>query len=111
VVSSQESIISARIRSARKSRQWSQKDLAAAAGVAEGTVARVERGEKVRPGNLYSIRVTLGLTEDEPQERTEMPPSVQLALDITQKWLLAQPTEEARDAAANDLTRYIVSRM
>lgn len=109
-MSSQEAAISARIRSARKSRGWSQATLAKEAGVAEGTVARVERGERVRPGNLYSIRVTLGIENDEPTERAEMPDSVQLALDVVQKWLLAQPDPQSVDKAANELTRWVVTR-
>ena len=111
MVSSQESIISARIRAARKSRGWSQAALAQAAGVAEGTVARVERGDKVRPGNLYSIRVTLGIDKDEPSSRAEMPDSVQLCLDVVQKWLMAQPNPQAVDAAANELTRWVIGRL
>lgn len=108
---SQEAVISARVRSARKSRGWSQARLAQAAGVAEGTVARIERGEHVRPGNLYSVRVTLGIAADEPEERSEMPDSVQLALDITTKWLLAQRTPQEVDEAARELTRWVIARL
>jgi len=108
-MSSQESVISARVRSARKSRGWSQAALATAAGVAEGTVARLERGEKVRPGNLYSIRVTLGIEDDEPSQ-DEMSPATRTALDIVQKWLLALPPEQVDDEA-NALTRYVISRL
>lgn len=106
---SQESVVSARVRGARKSRGWSQAALAHEAGVAEGTVARIERGEKVRPGNLFSVRVSLGIEDDEPVAG-DLPDSVQTALDIVRKWLLAQPGPQEVDRAANELTRYVVSR-
>lgn len=106
-MSSQEAVVSARIRNARKSRGWSQAELAKAAGVAEGTVARLERGERVRPGNLYSIRVTLGIEEDEPQD-SELPVAVQAALDITKKYLLNAKDPET---AANELTRWVIGRL
>lgn len=108
-MSSQESIVSARVRSARKSRGWSQAALAQAAGVAEGTVARIERGEKVRPGNLYSVRVALNIETDEPTQ-SELPDSVVTALDIVQKWLMALPNPQEVDRAANELTRWVASR-
>lgn len=106
----QKAAIGARIRSARKSHGWSQEELARRAGVAAGTVSRVEGGDHVRPGNLFSIRVALGIESDEPEDAAELPPSVQLALDIVKKWLLAQPNPKAVDQAAHELTAWVVQR-
>ena len=106
-------MIAAQIRRSRKSRGWSQDRLAEESGVAPGTVQRVERGEKVRPGNLYAIRMALGLPDgdaatpppDDPREAR-----VQLALDLTEKWLRALPENEV-EPAIEELTRWVVTRM
>lgn len=109
--SSAESVIGARIRSARKARGWSQERLAQEAGVSPGTVSSVEAGNKVRPGNLFSIRTALDITNDEPRNHSDLPSSVQTTLDAVKKWLLAQEDDQARDAAANELTRWIIGRL
>ena len=105
--------IAAQIRRSRKSRGWSIDRLAEEAGVAPNTVSRVERGEKVRPGNLYAIRTTLGLPDGNgEQESTDdaRGAAIELALDLTNKWLRALPEDEV-DAAIQELTRWIVTRM
>lgn len=102
----QEAQLAARIRSRRKALGWSQEELARQAGVAEGTVARLERGDNVRPGNLFSIRTALGMEDDE-QERPESE-NVALALDVVRKYLSAS---DDPDKAALELTRWVVSQM
>lgn len=107
--------IAAQIRSARKSRGWSQEELAEQAGVAAGTVGRVEQGLKVRPGNLYSIRTTLGLPdgddgEDEERELTPRERKIETTMVLVRKWLLAVPEDELEDAT-NELTRWVVTRL
>lgn len=49
------------IRAARQERQWSQQQLAEAAGVSRPTVARVEGGEDVSTATLEKVAAALGL--------------------------------------------------
>ena len=106
-------MIAAQIRRKRKTLGWSQDRLAEEAGVAPGTISRVEQGMKVRPGNLHAIRTTLGLPDGDGEQPAADDPRegrVQLALDLTEKWLRALPEGEV-DAAIEDLTRWVVTRM
>lgn len=106
-------MIAAQVRRKRKSLGWSQARLAQEAGVAPRTASRVEQGLDVRPGNLHAIRTTLGL----PDGNGEQPPAddpregrIELALDLTGKWLHALP-EDQIESAIEDLTRWVVTRM
>ncbi len=49
------------IRAARLTREWSQQQLAEAAGVSRPTVARVEGGEDVSTATLEKVAAALGL--------------------------------------------------
>lgn len=99
--------VAALVRRARRSRQWTGEELAAAAGVAPGTVVRVENGRAVRPGSLRAILDTLGVAP--PQVEQPADSRVQLALDLTRKYLEALPESEL-DAAVMELTRFLVLR-
>lgn len=50
------------IRAARLEREWSQQQLAEAAGVSRPTVARVEGGEDVSTATLAKVAAALGLS-------------------------------------------------
>lgn len=77
--------------------------LAAEAGVAQGTVVSVENGRKVRPGNLKAVLDALEVTV--ASEDTSPDESVQLALDLVSKWLMAMEPAQ-RSHAVNDLVRF-----
>lgn len=49
------------IRLARLTREWSQQQLAEAAGVSRPTVARMEGGEDVSTATLEKVAAALGL--------------------------------------------------
>jgi transcriptional regulator with XRE-family HTH domain len=98
--------LAAQIRSARRAKGWTQDDLAEQAGVAPGTVLRIEKGENVRQGNLRAVLDALGI----PPLSLAPPdtdPGIELAKDLVEKWLLAKEPEE-RNAAIQELTRWIV---
>ena len=96
----------AQVRRARKARGWTTQELADQAGVAQGTVTRIENGRPTRPGNLKAVLDALNL---EPAHLAEIEPdeAVSLALDLVSKWLMAMPEDE-RNHAVRDLTRWIV---
>ena len=98
--------IAAQVRRARKAGGLTVKGLAEKAGVADGTITRIETGQKVRPGNLRAVLDALDVPPLSETSR-ETPDNVQLAMDLVKKWLLAMPEEE-RDHAVQDLTRWIV---
>lgn len=98
--------IAAQVRRARKAGGLTVKELAAKAGVADGTITRVETGQKVRPGNLRAILDALDVPPISAVS-SEVPDNVQLAMDLVKKWLMAMP-EGQRDHALQDLTRWIV---
>jgi Predicted transcriptional regulators len=92
---------------------WSQEELAKRAGVAPGTVSSVERGGKVRPGNLHAIRTTLGLPDgnEEPKPSDNVRAAkIEFAQDLIGKWLEAEP-DGSLESDVEDLTRWIVARM
>lgn len=96
----------AQVRRARKARGWTTQQLADEAGVAQGTVTRIENGRPTRPGNLKAVLDALNL---EPAHLAPIEPdeAVTLALDLVSKWLMAMPEGE-RNHAVHDLTRWIV---
>lgn len=104
----QAAAIGAKVRRARKAKNWTLEDLAHAAGIATNTANAVELGRKVRPGNL---RAVLDALEMSPEQRTtdptEIDGGVRLAMDLVQKWLEALPREE-RVQKVQDLTRFIM---
>lgn len=95
------------VRSARKAQGWSQSDLAGQAGVAPGTVVRIENAKGVRPGNLRAVLDALGIqpTSGEAKQRDG---GVQLALDVVEKWLLAIEDDKERDRAVQELVRFVM---
>ena len=97
----------AQVRRARKAREWTTQQLADAAGVAQGTVTRIENGRKTRPGNLKAVLDALELEPAHLARQDEPDEAVSLALDLVQKWLMAMP-EDQRNHAVHDLTRWIV---
>lgn len=105
----QASKLGAQVRRARKSREWTGEQLAAAAGVAGGTVVRIETGRAVRPGNLRAVLDALGIPplSDAPRDVDE---GVKLALDLVENWLTAIEDKTKRDSAIQELTRFVVLR-
>lgn len=59
------------VRRNRKAREWSQKDLAMAAGVHEHAIDRAERGEQVQHWQAARIASAFVLTEDDEEPETE----------------------------------------
>ncbi len=102
----------AQIRRARKARGWSQAKLAEEAGLAPNTVMRLESGERVRPGSLTAALSALGIEHlsDAAVAPSLLPSSVQLVLEVTERWIMSLPADQVDDAA-RDLTRWIMSRM
>lgn len=103
------------VRRARKSREWSQDDLAREAGVAPGTVGSVELGRNVRPGNLRAVLDALGIDpavmDDTPTAATVAEDEdVQLVLDVIRKYLEGRPEGEERKAAVHALIRFTVEQ-
>ncbi len=97
--------IGAQVRRARRARDWNGTELADAAGVAPGTVVRIENGRPVRPGNLRAVLDALKIPPLALTHR-EVDENVKLALDIVEKSLMALPSDE-RDAATRALIRYM----
>lgn len=98
--------LAAQVRSARRSRGWTQDELAEQAGVAPGTILRLEKALGVRQGNLRAILAAL----DIPPLHLSEPgadPGVDLAKDLVEKWLLAMEPDE-RNTAIQELTRWIM---
>lgn len=99
--------IAAQVRTARKSREWTQDELAQEAGVAPGTVLRLEKAQEVRQGNLRAILAALDIPPI-ANSSTAIDPGVELAKDLVEKWLLAMDTDEERNRAVQELTRWIM---
>ncbi|MDV5998822.1 helix-turn-helix transcriptional regulator [Kocuria rhizophila] len=53
--------IATEVRRARRSREWSQSELADRAGVSRPTIARIEGGQDVSMATLAKVAGTLGL--------------------------------------------------
>ena len=100
------STVGGQVRRARKTRGWTQGNLAEAAWVAPGTVTSVENDRKVRPGNLRAVLDALDIPPISDTPRT-VDDGVKLALDLVQKWLEAMP-ESKRQQAIQALTRFTV---
>jgi transcriptional regulator with XRE-family HTH domain len=106
--STQRAQLAALIRRARKMRDMTVNEAAEAAGVAPGTIVRVEKGEPIRPGNLLAIRTALGIV-DVPETRP-VDDDVQLALDIVGKALYSIEDDEARHQRAREIIRFVTLR-
>ena len=98
--------IAGQVRRSRKAMGLTVKGLAEKAGVADGTITRIETGQKVRPGNLRAVLDALDIVPT-ATVGAPTPDNVQLAMDLVKKWLLAMPEGE-RDHAVQELTRWIV---
>lgn len=98
------------IRSARRSRGWSQKDLSTAAGVAPNTVGSIERGVSAQPGKLAAVLTALDIEPvNGPGAREDYPVDVELIRDAIGMWLVRLPSEERADAVRK-LLEVITSR-
>lgn len=101
--------LGAQVRRARKAHDWTQAQLADEAGVAGGTIVRIETGQNVRPGNLRAVLDALGIP---PLSETsgKRPTNVQTALDIVENWLKSIDDPAERDHAVMDLIQYATLR-
>lgn len=100
--------VGAQVRRARKANDWTGEQLAEAAGVAGGTIVRIENGRPVRPGNLRAVLDALNIPPlDEAAGSGD--DNIQLALDIVKKTLEAIPADR-RDQAVRDLIRFMTLR-
>ena len=101
------------VRRARRSRSWTQDDLAHEAGVAPGTVGSIELGKKVRPGSLRAVLDALALSPDAMDDAggADDPTTadVQLVLDVVRKFLEGKQGED-RTAAVHALIRWTVQQ-
>lgn len=97
--------IGAQVRRARRAHDWTGNQLADEAGVAPGTVVRIENGRPVRPGNLRAVLDALKIPPL-AQTHREVDENVKLALDIVEKSLMALPDDQ-RDEATRALIRYM----
>lgn len=79
--------------------------LAAEAGVAQGTVVSVENGRKVRPGNLKAVLDALGVVVT--NEDTTPDEAVTLAVDLVRDTLMAMEPDQ-RAHAVHELVRFIM---
>lgn len=101
--------LGAQVRRARRAHDWTQAQLADEAGVAGGTIVRIETGKNVRPGNLRAVLDALDippLSESSEQR----PTNVQTALDVVENWLISIDDPAERDNAVMDLVRYATLR-
>lgn len=97
--------VGAQVRRARRAHDWTGAELAERAGVAPGTVVRIENGRSVRPGNLRAVLDALEIPPLADIHR-DVDENVRLALDIVEKSLMALPAGE-RDEATRALIRYM----
>lgn len=100
--------VGAQVRRARKARGWTDNDLAEAAGVAPGTIVRIENGRPVRPGNMTAVLNALEIPPISETART-VDATVKLALDVVETALMAIP-EDRRNEAVHNLIRYITQQ-
>lgn len=99
--------IGTEVRNARKSKGWTNAQLADAAGVAPNTVSAIENGKNVRPGNLRAVLDALGI---EPTTAgASYSDDVELIRDMVGQWLLALPDSERKDAQG-ELMRFVLAR-
>jgi transcriptional regulator with XRE-family HTH domain len=103
----QAAALAGRVRRARKSREWTQADVAELAGVAPGTVNRIENALPVRPGNLRAILDVLDLEIEPIQPTAEGFDDISIAKDLVEKHLLAIPGNTERHEAFNRLIRFL----
>jgi len=101
--------IAAQVRRARRAKGWTGAQLAEAAGVAGGTIVRIENGRDVRPGNLRAVLDALELTVQAEEPIREGDEDARFAVELVQKWIEALDPEE-RHEAIRDLTRFVVTR-
>lgn len=100
--------VGTQVRRARRARGWTGADLAEAAGVAGGTIVRIENGRDVRPGNLRAVLDALELVV-EPVHPTDKDEDARFAVELVGKWIEAlDPADRA--TAIRDLTRFVVMR-
>jgi len=100
--------IGTEVRNARKSKGWTNAQLAEAAGVAPNTVSAIENGKTVRAGNL---RAVLDALEIEPTTAgASYADDIELVRDMVGQWLLNVPEGAERKEACNALVRFVLSQ-
>jgi transcriptional regulator with XRE-family HTH domain len=99
--------LAGRVRRARKMKEWTQAELADAAGVAPGTVNRIENAIKVRPGNLRAVMDALEIEVELTPTDAPEDADIKLICDLVAKPLRAVNDGDERRAVANDLIRYL----
>ena len=95
--------IASNVRRARRLQDWTQAQLAEQAGVATGTVNRIENGMPVRPGNLRAVLDVLQIPQ--VSERADVDGGIELAVEMVRRWLEAMD-EADRNLAVQALTRF-----
>lgn len=102
--------IGVQVRKARKNREWTQAQLAEAAGVATGTVNSIENARSVRPGNLRAVLDALGLP---PRLMNggglPVDEDIQLVLDVVRRYLEGREGESLH-SAVRDIIRFVTDR-
>jgi transcriptional regulator with XRE-family HTH domain len=98
------------IVAAREAKGWTQRDLSKQTGFTDNTIRKIERGERVAPGTLRTVREKVGIDPDqEAVERAGYPRDVQALVDLVAMYLLALPEGE-RPAVAYEVTRLLMNR-
>lgn len=103
-----------RVRTERKNRRWTQRELADRAEVHLGTVSNFERRKSdPQASHLRSILRVLGIEAEGGDQRAnhtreEWPQDVKTFLDIMGIYLTALP-DERREQIIYDITRQIVT--
>lgn len=104
-----------KVRAARLRRNWTQQELADAAGVSLGTVSNFEiRKSTPQPPKLRAITQALDLEREAgdavaSETRSEWPADVKTFLDVMGLFLTSM-SDEHRTEVMYDLTRQIVAR-
>ena len=65
--------IATRLKQAREARGWSQEQLAAEAGVSQGTIGNIESGARKRPRDILRIVAAAGVSPEWLQDGTGLP--------------------------------------
>lgn len=87
---------------ARKARGLSQHDLAREVGIAQNTVSRIERGERVQLAKLRKVVDYLEVVDGMDEDGPAYPADVELMRDVVAEWLMRVEPED-RAVAVLDL--------
>lgn len=95
--------IGERIKAAREARNWSQHDLARKSGVTQGTISKLELGQRRTPSGaiLEKLAHALGLTVDDLLHANGSAPAEEGRLEAwVQEMVALAPTLSPTDRAA-----------